>query len=126
MLLVSEQSISNATGFPVEGERWFKKGKLTRDQINRLLKPKFHMTKLGKGFPRNFLQEEWQHLLFILQKIITGEGRYNLTFQYHVRLLLHFESEMTLNFPYFLYKILVKMSRQVKNNTQNPLSSLHH
>ena len=30
-LLVSEQSISNATGLPIEGERWFKKGKLTRD-----------------------------------------------------------------------------------------------
>ena len=84
------------------------------------------MTKLGKGFPRNFLQEEWQHLLFILQQFVTGEGRYNLTFQYHVRLLLHFESGMTLNFPYFLYKSLVKMSRQVKKKTQNHLSSLHH
>ena len=84
------------------------------------------MTKLGKGFPWNFLQEEWKHLLFILQKLVTGEGRYNLTFQYHVRLLLHFEFGMTLNFPYFLYKSMVKMSRQVKKNTQNPLSSLHH
>ena len=64
MLFVLEQSISNATGLPIEGERWFKKGKLTRDQINRLLKPEFQMTKVGKGFPRNFLQEEWRHLFF--------------------------------------------------------------
>ena len=33
---------------------------------------------------------------------------------------------MTLNFPFFLYKCLVKMSKQVKRNVLNPLSSLHH
>lgn len=60
VLTVSEQSISHATGLPMEGERWFKKGKLNRDQINRLLKPEFHLVKLGKGFPSYFLYEEWQ------------------------------------------------------------------
>ena len=29
-LLVSDQLISKATGLPMEGEKWFKKGKLTR------------------------------------------------------------------------------------------------
>ena len=66
VLVVSEQSISHATGLPMEGKRWFKKGKLIRDQINRLLKPEFHLVKLEKGFPRYFLYEKWQHVLFIL------------------------------------------------------------
>ena len=81
MLTVSEQSISHATGLPKEGERWFKKGKLNRDQINRLLKLEFHLVKLGKGFPRHFMYEKWKHVLFILQKFITCEGKYTLTFQ---------------------------------------------
>ena len=92
MLVISDQTISRTTGLPMEGEKWFKKGKLTRVQINQLLKAKFHTVKLGKGFPRSYLKEEWQHVLFVLQKFVTGEGHYTLTFIYQVRLLLDFES----------------------------------
>lgn len=126
MLLVFDQTISKATGLPMEGEKWFKKGKLTRVQINWFLKAEFYTAKLGKGFPRSYLKEEWQHVLFVLQKFVTGEGCYTLTFQYQVWLLLRFESQLALNFPYFLYRSLVKMSKQAKSNPQNPLSSLHH
>lgn len=82
-LLVSDQSISKATGLPMEGKKWIKKGRLTRAQINHLLKPEFHTVKLGKGFPRYYLHEEWKHVLFILQQFMTfmtGEGQYILTF----------------------------------------------
>ena len=37
--LVSEQTISQATGLAREGDCWFKKGTLTRSEINKLLKP---------------------------------------------------------------------------------------
>ena len=82
--------------------------------------------KLGKGFPRNYLIDKWQHVFLILQKNVTGEERYALILQYHIRLLLHFRSKQTLNFPYFLHKSLTKMSCQVRRNENNPLSSLHH
>ena len=72
--LVSEQSISQAIGLVIEGDRWFKKGTLTRPEINQLLKPEFHTVKLGKGFPRSYLIDKWQHVLLILQKIVIGEG----------------------------------------------------
>ena len=79
-LLVFDQLISKATGLPMEGEKWFKKGKLTWAQINFLLKAEFHTVKLGKGFPRYYLHEKWQHVLLILQKSVTREGQYTLTF----------------------------------------------
>lgn len=82
--------------------------------------------KLGKGFPINYLIDKWQHVLLILQKFVTGKGRYAPIFQYHIRLLLHFQSKQTLNFPYFLHRSLTKMSCQVRRNEHNPLSSLHH
>ena len=80
ILMVFDQSISRVAGLPMEGEKWFKKGKLTRAQINWLLKAKSHAIKLGKGFPRHYLHEEWHHILFVLQKFMTGEGHYTLTF----------------------------------------------
>ena len=74
----------------------------------------------------NYIKDEWQKILIVLQKYITREERYAATFQYHIRLLLHFEANMTLNFPFFLMKILQKMSSQVRKNTKTPLTSLHH
>ena len=94
--------------------------------MNCLLKPEYHVVTLHKGFPQNFLREEWQSVLFVLQKYVIGEGRYTVTLQCHIRLLLLFESRMLLNFPYFLYKSLAKMSCQVQKNTRNPFASLHH
>lgn len=74
------------------GDHWFKKENVTMEQTNCLLKPKYHATQMGKGFSRHFLKEDWQQVLIILQKYITREGRYTVTLQYHIQLLLHFES----------------------------------
>ena len=62
----------------------------------------------------------------VLQKFITGEGHYAFTYQYHVRLLLHFEEKLTLNFPFFMMKSLQKMSQEVQKSKKNPLTCLHH
>jgi primosomal protein N'' len=78
-ILVSERTIAQATGLRREGSRWFKKESLTRAQMNCLLKSEYHVVSLHKGFPQNFLREEWQGVLFILQKYIIREGRYTVT-----------------------------------------------
>ena len=49
---------------------------------------------------RSYIKEDWQKVLLVLQKYITGEGWYAFTYQYHVRLLLHFEEKLTLNFHF--------------------------
>ena len=45
---------------------------------------------------------------------------------YHVHLLLHFEADLEMNFPYFLCKSLAKMSRWIQNHFGNPYNSLYH
>jgi hypothetical protein len=80
----------------------------------------------AKGVPRAYIMDEWKAPLEILQRYLTCEGRYALTYQYHVRILLHFESKELINFPYYLYKSLEKMSKMVRRNSQNPQSSLYH
>ena len=39
---------------------------------------------------------------------------------------MHFERELEMNFPYFLYKSLANMSRRVQNHSGNPYNSLYH
>lgn len=84
LLEVSEQTIVAVIGLSMMVYHWFKKKNVTRAQTNRLLKPKYHVVQLGKGFPRNFLREYCQQVLIILQKYITREGRYTITLQYHI------------------------------------------
>jgi hypothetical protein len=79
-----------------------------------------------KGVPRSWLVDKWINPMVILQKYLTCEGRYVITFLYHIIILLHFESGNKLNFPYFLWKSLHKMSQQIQRNPRNPLRSLHH
>ena len=72
------------------------------------------------------MQDEWHSVLYVLQKYLNFEGRYSTTLNYHVRLLFHFEGELEMNFPYFLCKILAKMSRQVQKHSSNPYNNLYH
>lgn len=58
-------------------------------------------------------------LLCVLQKFLTCEGHYSLTFPYHIRLLLHFESSKLINFPYYFLKILEKMAKGVQKGKSN-------
>ena len=72
------------------------------------------------------MQDEWRNVLYVLQKYLTSKGRYVTTLNYHIRLLLHFEAEPEMNFPYFLCKSLAKMSRRVQKHSGNPYNSLYH
>ena len=65
-------------------------------------------------------------MLYVLKKFVTYEGRYVITLNYHVRLLLHFKAELEMNFPYFLCKSLAKISRWVQKHSGNPYNSLYH
>ena len=72
------------------------------------------------------MQDEWHNVLYMFQKYLTTEGRYVTTLNYHIRPLLHFEAELEMNFPYFLYKSLAKMSKMVQKHFGNPYNSLYH
>ena len=69
---------------------------------------------------------EWRNMLYVLQKYLTYKGRYATTLNYHILLLLHFEAKLEMNFPYFLYKSLAKMSRKVQKHYGNAYNSIYH
>jgi hypothetical protein len=61
-----------------------------------------------------------------LQRLVTCEGRYAVTFIYHIRLLLHFEGGPEIDFPYFLWMSLNKMVRGVKSLSKTEKTSIYH
>jgi hypothetical protein len=62
-----------------------------------------------KGIPRNYIKEEYHPMLANLQRFLTCEDRYVVTFIYHLRLLLHFEGGPEIDFPYFLWMSLIQV-----------------
>jgi hypothetical protein len=63
----------------------------------------------------------------MLQKYITCEGHFSLTFLYHIMILLHFKGQR-INLPYFLWKSLTNMAAmtQRKFYTRTMEQNLDH
>jgi hypothetical protein len=61
-----------------------------------------------------------------LQQFVTCEGRYDVTFIYHLRLLFHFEGGPEIDFPYFLWVSLNKMVRGVKSISKVEKTRIYH
>ena len=91
VMAVNEKTIARATGFPLEGEKWFKNKVIDKQLALQFLKQTHHsQVDSIRGVPRSWFKDQWCNILFIIQKYLTCEGRYSITFLYHVRLLLHF------------------------------------
>ena len=65
-------------------------------------------------------------ILISLQKFLTCEGRYALTFIYHFNLLSHFEGGPQIDFTHFLWMSLKNMVRGVRLVSKKLETSLHH
>jgi hypothetical protein len=65
-------------------------------------------------------------MLIKLHRFLTSEGRYILTFLYHLKKKLHFEVGTQIDFPHFLWMSLNKMVRGVKSTYKKPKNSIHH
>ena len=126
IMAILEKTFAHATGLPRQGEHWFKNKPIESKMCTRFLKEEHQSANWKKVFPRDWMEGEWRNVLYVLQKYLTYEGRYVTTLNYHIHLLLHFEVELEMNFPYFLYKSLAKMLGRVQKHSSNPYNSLYH
>ena len=78
------------------------------------LKHEFKEVDIKNGVPRNFLIDSYAYFLVVIQKYFTCEGRFNLAFLYHFKLLMHFTGKEATNIPLFLFKSIGKMSNKVQ------------
>jgi hypothetical protein len=64
--------------------------------------------------------------LSIIQRYITGEGRFSIVHCYHIRFLMHLNSDKEMNLPLYLLKSLTKMSKRIQNYPEASQKSLYH
>jgi hypothetical protein len=125
-LTIIEATIAEVTGLPMVGEKYFKMVIVDRKLCQRFLKPEHKYPDWTKGIPQSFVEEEYWTMLISLQKFLTCEGRYAVTFIYHLNILSHFEGGPQIDFPHFLWMSLKKMVRGVRLVSKKPETSLHH
>jgi len=80
----------------------------------------------AKGIPREWFNEPWGELFFIIQKFLTCDRGYNVAHLYHIRLLQHIKGEVKINLPYSLFRNLSKMIEPVKNENRPKEAETYH
>ena len=84
------------------------------------------ITIFKHGIPVSALEEKWTSLLLIIQKFIACEGWFGSMYMYHIRLLMNFLENQTINFPYFLLSSLKNMSTTIQKNLDDVEPHLYH
>jgi hypothetical protein len=125
-LTINEATLREATRLPSRGDKYFKGVGINKEMCQRFLKEDHQHPDWKKGISRNYIKEEYHPMLASLQRFLTCEGRYVVTFLYHLRLLLHFEGGPEIEFPYFLWMSLNKMVRGVKSLSKTEKTSIYH
>jgi hypothetical protein len=123
---VSEQSISTSTEIPFHGENWFKAMTLNSAFSKEFLKSEYQEDNISKGVPRNHVLEYFDKMLRVIQRYFTSEGRFNMVYQYHIRLLMHITRKEPLNLPLCLFRSLGKMSNRVQAKYKQVDTSVFH
>jgi hypothetical protein len=102
------------TEIPNTGERWFKSMNLNATFSKVFLKPECQGDNLSKGVPRSHLVEGFDNMLRLIQRYFTCDGRFNMIYQYNIRLLLHFTGKDLMNIPFYLFRSMGKMVDRVQ------------
>jgi hypothetical protein len=121
-LEVTEEFLSQATGLPAVGQKWFKNAKVEEVPWTLLFTSR-KITSCDRGMPISFLKPRWHDLLAVVKQFITCEGRFRLVFLYHLCLLMSFIG-FPLNMPYYLLRSLYKMGKRFRKQRSD--SSLFH
>jgi hypothetical protein len=82
-LELNEYFISQATGLPAVGQKWFKNLKVEEVPWSLLFTSR-RITSCDRGMPVSALKPRWHDLLAIVKQFVTCEGRYGLVFLYHL------------------------------------------
>jgi CRISPR/Cas system-associated endonuclease Cas3-HD len=90
------------------------------------LKPEYQGDNLSKGVPRGHLVEGFDKMLNVIQRYFTCEGRFNMIYQYHIRLLLHFTGKDIMNIPFYLFRSMGKMVDRVQAKSKDVDTSVFH
>jgi hypothetical protein len=115
---VSKASIAVATRIPNIGDRWFKYMILNFSFSKEFLKLDYQTNNLSKGVSRSHPVEGFDKMLKIIQIYFTCEGRFNMLYQYHIRIFLHFTRKYAMDILFYLSRSMGKMSDRVQSKSK--------
>jgi hypothetical protein len=70
--------------------------------------------------------EGFDKMLKVIQRYFTCEGRFNMIYQYHIRILLHFTGKEVINLPFYLFRSIGKMVDRVQDKSKQVDTSVFH
>jgi hypothetical protein len=65
-------------------------------------------------------------MLKVIQRYFTCEGRFNMVYQYHIVLLLHFTGKEAMNLTFYLFRSIGKMANKVHAKSKKVDTSVFH
>jgi hypothetical protein len=125
-LELSEATIATTTEIPNTGERWFKSMTLNVAFSKEFLKLEHQGDNLYKGVPRIHLVEGFDKMLKVIQRYFTYEGRFNMIYQYHIRLFMHFIGKYLINIHFYLFRSMGEMVDRVQSKSKAMDTSVFH
>jgi hypothetical protein len=125
-LEVYDATIVETTKIPNTGERWFKYMTLNATFFKDFLKPDHQKYNLSKEVPRSHLVDGFEKMLKVTQRYFTCEGRFNMIYQYHIRLLIHFIGKDLMNIPFYLFRSMGKIVDRVQAKSKAMDTSVFH
>jgi hypothetical protein len=122
----SEHSISIDTETHACGEKWFKAMSLNSTFSKEFLKPKYQGDNISKVVPRSQMLDYFDKILRVIRRYFTFEGRFNMVYQYHIRLLLHFTGKESMNPPFYIFRSVGNMSDRVQDKSKQVDTNVFH
>ena len=72
------------------------------------------------------MMEHFDKVFKVIQRYFTCEGRFNMIYQYHIRLLLHFIGKHAMNIPFYMFRSFGKMYDKVQSKSKAVDTSVFH
>ena len=79
---------------------------MLKEAVESFVDPGEELDKKGKGLNPNTLSEPWKELESVIQRYITSDGRYDVIFPRHLKLLVSLKQRLVINLPFFLNVML--------------------
>jgi lambda repressor-like predicted transcriptional regulator len=124
-ILVTEKIIAEVIGLPNEGIQWSGKYTMLKEVVESFIKPREELDKKGKGLNPTALNEPWRELEGVIQRYITYDGRYNVVWPLHLKLLATLKHRLVINLPFFLNAMLHEVAAKTQKD-KYPVTIISH
>jgi len=123
---VTEEDITQVSGLPTNGIRWFNRKHLILNAQQDFLLPGDQVEAKGRGVAVRSLPPPWLKVAEFVKHYFTYEGRYQVVYQHDFILLNHLRHGRLVNMPYYLLGCLKNMAHYTVNARHQLLCLTHH